>query len=104
MLGVITSLQEAAAKGSQVCILGETFNSPYTKPLLEANAEDFSNEKDRETYDMMCSTSEKLGLCIIGTIPEKQDGKYYNSALCFNKGKLLGTYRKTHLFDIDIPG
>lgn len=41
---------------------------------------------------------------IIGSIPEKSGDKMYNTAICFNNGQLLATYRKTHLFDIDIPG
>lgn len=45
---------------------------------------------------------------IVGaSIPELEPGtkKYYNTAFVFDpKGKLLATHRKTHLFDIDIPG
>lgn len=28
----------------------------------------------------------------------------YNTAICFKDGELISKYRKTHLFDIDIPG
>lgn len=43
-------------------------------------------------------------MLIIGSVPELCNTKMYNTALCFLEGKLLSTYRKTHLFDIDIPG
>lgn len=50
-----------------------------------------------------------------GSIPEKvlhvdkeskqQDIKYHNTCCVFDpSGSLLTTYRKMHLFDIDIPG
>ncbi|KAJ8607404.1 hypothetical protein MRB53_040350 [Persea americana] len=42
-----------------------------------------------------------------GSIPEFEAStkKYYNTSLTFNpNGELLGTHRKVHLFDIDIPG
>ena len=42
-----------------------------------------------------------------GSIPEyvPDTKKYHNTSLLFDPtGKLLATHRKTHLFDIDIPG
>ena len=42
-----------------------------------------------------------------GSIPEfvPDSKKYYNTALVFSpSGALIATHRKTHLFDIDIPG
>lgn len=42
-----------------------------------------------------------------GSIPEywEETKKYYNTSLTFDpNGKLIGTHRKVHLFDIDIPG
>ncbi|KAJ5730437.1 uncharacterized protein N7483_004945 [Penicillium malachiteum] len=42
-----------------------------------------------------------------GSIPELEPStkKYYNTSLVFSPtGSLIGTHRKTHLFDIDIPG
>lgn len=42
-----------------------------------------------------------------GSIPEfvPDTKKYYNTSLVFSPaGKLIATHRKTHLFDIDIPG
>lgn len=40
-----------------------------------------------------------------GSIPEKEEGKLYNTSLVFSpEGKLLTKFRKVHLFDIDVPG
>ncbi|KAJ5391196.1 Hydrolase [Penicillium cosmopolitanum] len=42
-----------------------------------------------------------------GSIPElePETKKYFNTSLVFSpSGSLIGTHRKTHLFDIDIPG
>jgi omega-amidase len=44
-----------------------------------------------------------IGGSIPEFVPEKK--KYYNTSLVFSPaGKLIATHRKTHLFDIDIPG
>jgi predicted amidohydrolase len=42
-----------------------------------------------------------------GSIPEfwHETNKYYNTSLTFDpSGACIGTHRKVHLFDIDIPG
>ena len=44
---------------------------------------------------------------ILGSIPEpsKIEGKVHNASVYIdNGGKIVGVYRKMHLFDIDIPG
>lgn len=43
--------------------------------------------------------SKEYDLCIIaGTIPENIQGLYYISTYVFDKGKIIGTYQKKHLF------
>ena len=42
---------------------------------------------------------------IAGSIPEREGDNLYNTCCIFdNKGELIDTHRKVHLFDIDIPG
>ena len=41
----------------------------------------------------------------MGSIPEVDEkGLFYNAAFAFKNGEIISKYRKTHLFDIDIPG
>jgi omega-amidase len=51
--------------------------------------------------------SETKTYLVGGSIPEldTKTKKYYNTSLTFSpSGDLIGTHRKVHLFDIDIPG
>ena len=42
---------------------------------------------------------------IIGSLPERDGDKLYNTCPVFNpSGDLVAKYRKMHLFDVDIPG
>lgn len=70
---------------------------PYSLELLDA----------RVNYAFIhgCSRNHRIWL-VAGSIPERgTDGKLYNCSMTFDPtGKLIGTYRKLHLFDIDIPG
>ncbi|KAF8563589.1 hypothetical protein P879_09466 [Paragonimus westermani] len=87
-----------------VC-LPECFNSPYGTKHFDTYAEPITPEGT--TFKAMSEVSKKHGIWLVaGSIPELgPDGRLYNCSMTFNpSGCLIGTYRKLHLFDIDIPG
>jgi predicted amidohydrolase len=49
------------------------------------------------TREIIKLSAEKKGYIVAG-IPEREDGKYYNSAIFTGPAGLIGIYRKTHLF------
>lgn len=61
-----------------------------------------------ETCQKLSDIAKELKIYLIGgTIPEKEESsnKLYNTCTIWNPdGSLQATYRKMHLFDIDIPG
>lgn len=96
-------LEEAAKNGSKIASLPECFNSPYGVQHFANFAETIP---DGETTTTISNMAKKLGIYIIGgSIPEKRDGKLYNTCTVFGPdGSLLTKFSKMHLFDIDIPG
>ena len=85
-----------------VIVLPEYFNSPI---LLNSTPEYAENENNSPTIDLLSSLAKQFKVNIIGgSIPIKEDNKYYNTCYCFNdKGEIAARHRKVHLFDIDIP-
>ncbi|THD23943.1 Omega-amidase NIT2-A [Fasciola hepatica] len=86
-----------------VC-LPECFNSPYGTSYFDTYAESIN---DGPTYQAMSEVAKNHRIWLVaGSIPERgTDGKLYNCSVTFDPtGRLVGTYRKLHLFDIDIPG
>ncbi|CAL8085175.1 unnamed protein product [Calicophoron daubneyi] len=86
-----------------VC-LPECFNCPYGTQYFQSYAEKIS---DGSTVKAMSEAAKKHGIWLIaGTIPERgTDGKFYNTSVTFDpSGQIVGSYRKLHLFDIEIPG
>lgn len=103
---------EAANAGAQVIVLPECFNSPYGCQYFPDYAEPIEpsppSKEQSPSWHMLSSAAKETKTYVVGaSIPELSSDKktYYNTAFVFSpSGELLATHRKTHLFDIDIPG
>ncbi|KAG5950088.1 hypothetical protein E4U53_005499 [Claviceps sorghi] len=117
-------VRQAASQGANIVVLPECFNSPYGCQFFPSYAETLlpspPTPQQSPSYHALASMAADNNIYLIGgSIPEKHCGavtatdtdtnatptRYYNTSLTFGpRGDLLGTHRKVHLFDIDIPG
>ena len=97
------SMISDAALQSDLVILPEMWNCPYQTSLFPEYSEEMG---DSITLDAVSEAAKQDGVYIVaGSIPEKHNGKVYNSSFIFNPhGEIIGVHRKVHLFDIDVPG
>jgi predicted amidohydrolase len=87
---------------AQVIVLPECFNSPYGTNYFAEYAETMGEVTCKALSEIAKETNTYL---IGGSFPEIKEGKFYNTCTIWNRnGGLIGTHRKVHLFDIDIPG
>ncbi|XP_071842021.1 omega-amidase NIT2-like isoform X2 [Apostichopus japonicus] len=95
-------IHQAVKEGAKVIALPECFNSPYGTQYFAKYAEKIPGE----STDFLSRIAKETKAYVIGgSIPEEEDGKYYNTATVFDpEGKMIAKHRKMHLFDIDIPG
>lgn len=93
---------EAARQGAQIVVLPEMFTTPYQNDFFPLYAEVCPGP----TTDRMGQWASKNGICLIGgSIPEKGNGKVFNTCFVFDQaGHMIGRHRKMHLFDIDVKG
>lgn len=98
----VSFIEEAADNGTDVVVLPEMFNCPYDNAYFEPYSEVYPGETSMRMMDV----AKKKGIYLIaGSIPEKDEGKVYNTSYVYSpKGQLIGRHRKMHLFDINIKG
>lgn len=92
--------REAAAKGANIVLLPELFETKY-----------FCQERRYEHYDLAMPTlknpavkrfmevSRELGIVLPISFYERDVNNFYNSIAMIDSGSLLGVYRKTHIPD-----
>lgn len=97
-------VKEAADGGAELVALPEYFS--YLS--LEGEEIPFAEPLDGTLVKRMKKLAKDLGIYLLcGSIPEKikRSKRIYNTSVFINsKGKTIATYRKIHLFDINIKG
>lgn len=93
-------IREAKKNNAEVIALPEMFICPYDNEFFWKYAE----EEGSRTYNFISKLAKELKIYIIaGSIPEKKDGRIYNTSFVFDKnGECIAKHQKIHLFDIDI--
>lgn len=95
-------VRQAASQGAKVVALPEVFIWRGSKKLERENAEPVPGP----TSNAMAALAAELKIYLLaGSILEEIPGseKPYNTSLLFDpSGKLLASYRKIHLFDVDL--
>ena len=89
----MAALQRVAQQGAKLAVLPEMWSCGY----------DYRNlpELARETPRVLQQLQKeclKLEMVTVGSLPELVDGTIYNTAYVIDKGDIVGSYRKLHLF------
>lgn len=86
-------LRSVAESGAQLAVLPEMWSTGYDYRRLPE-----LSERTPEVVEAIRQVSEQTGLVVVGSLPTKVDGEVYNTAYVIDKGQLLDTYSKLHLF------
>lgn len=93
---------EKETRNSDLILLPEMLNCPYETDRFP----DYAEEIPGGTTELLSELAASCGSYVVGgSIPEKADGKVYNTSTVFNpEGEMIGKHRKIHLFQVDYPG
>ena len=99
--------EEAAASGARLIVTPEMATTAYcwaTREEVAADVEPIPGP----TTERFAAKAREHGIYLLGgSIHEQSDtpGMYYNtSVMLYPAGEIIATYRKIHLFDIDLTG
>ena len=93
-------IREACANGADIILLPELFERQYF--CQERRYEYYAYAKetlDNDAVRMALRLSKELGVLILISFYELSGNNTYNTLAYIEDGKLLGTYRKTHIPD-----
>ncbi|MEN3186162.1 MAG: carbon-nitrogen hydrolase family protein [Atribacterota bacterium] len=90
-----------AQNGAEIVVLPEMFVCPYELKYFPFFAESFPQG---EALTLLAQLAKKHRIYLVGgSIPERFNGRFYNSSFIFNpQGELVARHRKIHLFDVEL--
>lgn len=89
----LAALKRAAARGAKLAVLPEMWSCGYDYRNLKELA-----AQTPQVLERLQAECRILGLVSVGSLPELQDGTIYNTAYVIDRGELIDSYRKLHLF------
>ena len=92
------SILLSKCKNTDLIIIPELANSGYNLQSKEEAINCSIEPEASDFIEFLKKSSIKLDAGIICGINEKLDDDLYNSAIFIDKGKIIGSYRKLHLF------
>ena len=86
-------IEDFSIKRADLAVLPEMWSSGFDYGNLDIHA-----EKTPEILDGLKNMSASSGITICGSLPEKKDGRIFNSMFVIDSGEVKSSYSKIHLF------
>lgn len=87
------ALSRAADRGARLAVLPEMWSAGYDYRGLATHAAASPGVLER-----VARLSAERNLVVVGSLPEAADGKIYNTVTAIDCGRIVGSYRKLHMF------
>jgi predicted amidohydrolase len=93
LVKALAGLRQAQAAGARLAVLPEMWSSGYDYRRLADLA-----LRTPDVIARLCDFSAESGMVLVGSLPEKDGDALYNAGCVIDAGKVVGRYRKLHLF------
>lgn len=102
-LTALAWLADRAAQGADLVVLPEMAATGYAFPDRAAVAE-VAEEPDGPTFRSWSRIARDHGCWLVGGFPERDGDRLFNAAMVLDpRGELVFVYRKTMLYEADVP-
>lgn len=92
---VRAALKQVSDRGGQLVVLPEMWSSGFSHKNLCTLA-----LRTQDIVEELLELSRQLGLVIVGSMPEPNGDRVFNTIHLVDNGRLAGVYRKIHLFSL----
>ena len=92
---VDAAIKRVAAQGVQLAVLPEMWSTGYDYKHLGKHA-----AETPRVIEALCRQTADLNLVLVGSLPEQDGDKIYNTAYVIDRGEVAGSYRKLHMFSM----
>jgi predicted amidohydrolase len=89
----LAAIRRVRQKDARLAVLPEMWSTGYDYKRLAVLA-----EESPRVIAALCQITAELEMVVVGSLPEKVDGRIYNTAWVIDRGQVAGSYRKLHLF------
>ncbi|WP_432823180.1 carbon-nitrogen family hydrolase [Trichloromonas sp.] len=93
LASAMAGIRQVRAKDARLAVLPEMWSTGYDYKHLPELA-----EQTPRVIEAIRGLSAELQMVVVGSLPEKADGRIYNTAFVIDQGRVVGSYRKLHLF------
>jgi len=87
------ALARVAKQDVQLAVLPEMWSAGYDYKRLAAHA-----AETPRVIEALCRQAQALQMVVVGSLPELDKDKIYNTAYIIDRGELVARYRKLHMF------
>jgi len=89
----LAGLERVRDRDARLAVLPEMWSTGYDYKHLPRLA-----EETPRVLEAVSALAGREGMVVVGSLPEKAEGKIYNTAYVVDGGRLVASYRKLHLF------
>ena len=93
LLRAVEGIRKVGERDARLAVLPEMWSTGYDYKHLPELA-----EQTPRVIEAIKELTAELQMVVVGSLPEKEDGRIYNTAYVIDQGKVIGSYRKLHLF------
>lgn len=95
-------IEVAAGEGAKIIALPQLFSLNWFPASIDRKNMALAENEEGPTFTFLKETAKRLGVVLIGSLFEVDNGRYFNTAVVTGPQGIIGKYRKVHVPQIPL--